>query len=122
MKNILLILANVFLTVTAQIMLKYGMNKVGKIDSFENLRTLAIKAISNPFVIGGIGIFGFTSILWLIVLSRVEISVAYPMLSLGYVLVMLWGWLVFDEKVSIIRFLGVILICLGVFLITRGID
>lgn len=121
MKNIVLILINVFLTVTAQIMLKQGMNQVGKIDSLENMRSLATKAITNPFVVGGIGVFGFTSVLWLIVLSRVEISIAYPMLSIGYILVMLWGWLVLEENVTVIRFLGAILICIGVFMITRGI-
>lgn len=117
----LLILVNVFLTVSAQIMLKHGMNQVGKINSLENMRSLAIKAITNPYVVGGIGVFGFTSVLWLIVLSRVEISLAYPMLSIGYILVMLWGWLVFNENVTVTRLLGVILICLGVFFITRGI-
>lgn len=121
MKNIVLILTNVFLTVVAQIMLKQGMNQVGKVNSLKNMRFLAIRAVSNPFVVGGIGVFGFTSVLWLIVLSRVEISVAYPMLSIGYILVMLWGWLVFGENVTVTRFVGVILICLGVFLITRGI-
>lgn len=120
MKNILLILINVFLTVTAQIMLKHGMNQVGVVD-LKNMRSLAVKAITNPFVVGGIGVFGFTSVLWLIVLSRVAISIAYPMLSMGYILVMLWGWLVFDENVTIVRFLGALLICVGVFMITRGI-
>jgi len=121
MKDFFLILTNVFLTVMAQIMLKQGMNQVGKVDSLENIWPLATKAITNPFVVGGIGVFGFTSMLWLIVLSRVEISVAYPMLSIGYILVMLWGWLVFNENVTVTRFLGAILICLGVFMITRGI-
>lgn len=120
MKNMVLILINVFLTVTAQIMLKHGMNQVGEVDSLKSMRTLAVKAITNPFVVSGVGVFGFTSVLWLIVLSRVEISVAYPMLSIGYILVMLWSWLVFDENVTVIRFLGAILICIGVFLITRG--
>ena len=58
-------------------------------------------------------------IVWLMVLSRVDISYAYPMLSIGYIVTAFCGYAFFAENMSAVRWLGVIVICAGVFMITR---
>jgi drug/metabolite transporter (DMT)-like permease len=79
-----------------------------------------IQAFLNPFVIGGIAVFGFTSMIWLVILSRVKLSIAYPMISLGYVLSIFLAWLFFKESVPKMRVVGAIVICIGVYLVASS--
>lgn len=71
-------------------------------------------SILNPYVIAGFAAYGVGAILWLKVLSRMELSVAYPLVSIGFVLVVLLSWVVLKEQVSIARIFGVALIMTGV--------
>jgi multidrug transporter EmrE-like cation transporter len=64
--------------------------------------------------------FGVSSVFWLVILSRIDLSYAYPMVSIGYIAVVLFSYFVFKENVSLIRWIGVITICAGVFLISRS--
>ena len=103
MKDFALLLFNVILSVLGQILLKQGMNQVGEISgSFQQMAPKLIQALMNPFVIGGIGVYGSTTLIWLVVLSRIKLSVAYPMISLGY------------------RGLGAVVICIGGYLVSMG--
>ena len=121
MVNYILLIINVFLTVIGQILMKQGMIKVGKIDgSLVDVVPKLLQAFTNPFVLGGISIYGFTTMLWLIILSRVKLSIAYPMLSLGYLFSMFFAWLLFKESVPKARILGAIIICAGVYLVASG--
>ena len=115
MKDFTLLLFNVILSVLGQILLKQGMNQVGEISgSFQQMAPKLIQALMNPFVIGGIGVYGSTTLIWLVVLSRIKLSVAYPMISLGYIFSILFSWLLFKEDVPKIRVLGAFVICIGV--------
>lgn len=119
MRDIALILANVMLTVLGHTMLKQGMSQVGRVTGdLEVIRRAFLKAASNPFVICGLLVFAFTSMLWLVVLSRVPLSIAYPMLSLSYVFAILVSWLVFKEHIPWTRVLGAAIICGGVYLVS----
>ena len=121
MKNFFLIFCNVILSVIGQLLLKQGMNQVGKIEGdLSEVVTKVFHALSNPFVIGGIGVYGSTTLIWLVILSRVKLSVAYPMISLGYVFTILFSWLIFKENVPKLRVLGGCVICIGVYLVSRG--
>ena len=121
MKDFTLLLFNVILSVLGQILLKQGMNQVGEISgSFQQMAPKLIQALMNPFVIGGIGVYGSTTLIWLVVLSRIKLSVAYPMISLGYVFSILFSWLLFKEDVPKIRVLGAFVICIGVYLVSMG--
>lgn len=121
MKDFTLLLFNVILSVLGQILLKQGMNQVGEISgSFQQMAPKLIQALMNPFVIGGIGVYGSTTLIWLVVLSRIKLSVAYPMISLGYIFSILFSWLLFKEDVPKIRVLGAFVICLGVYLVSMG--
>ena len=121
MKDFTLLLFNVILSVLGQILLKQGMNQVGEISgSFQQMAPKLIQALMNPFVIGGIGVYGSTTLIWLVVLSRIKLSVAYPMISLGYMFSILFSWLLFKEDVPKIRVLGAFVICIGVYLVSMG--
>jgi len=112
-----LILVAVCLGVVGQIMMKNGMNQVGAITQF-GLATL-VHVFSNPFVLLGFASYGLSSVVYLLALSRLDLSVAYPMIGLGYVLVVFFSWLVLREQVGPLRWLGALLIVAGVWLVGR---
>lgn len=120
MKDYILLIFNVFLTVFGQIMLKQGVTNVGRIESFRELISKFWQLILNPYVLGGVSIYGFTTFVWLVILSRVKLSIAYPMLSLGYVIAIPFSWLVFKESIPKVRIIGAIIICIGVYLVAQG--
>ncbi len=119
MKDYILLFFNVLLTVMGQILLKQGVSKVGVIK-FRELVPKLTQVILNPYVIGGISIYGFTTFVWLVILSRVKLSIAYPMLSLGYVLTIPFSWVFFKESIPRVRIIGAIIICIGVYLVAQG--
>ena len=119
-KYIPLILTGVLLNAAAQIVLKQGMRSIGTFAfTLENLIPIGLRVALNPFVLLGIGFYGISVVVWLMVLSRVDVSYAYPMLSIGYIVAALAGKILFGEPVDFIRWAGIVTICIGVWLITR---
>jgi multidrug transporter EmrE-like cation transporter len=112
-----LLLTAVALGVVGQMVMKTGMTKVGQINAF-NLSVL-VKMFTNPTVLGGIACYALSSVVYLMAISKLPLSFAYPMVGLGYVVVVLLSWLLFKEPVSWVRWAGVALICGGAFLIGR---
>lgn len=68
----------------------------------------------RPIVFAGLVAYAMSAICWLSVLSKVDLSFAYPLISLGYVVILLMGWLCFGEEVTWLRWFGVILISMGI--------
>lgn len=116
-----LILAVVTTNAISQILLKHGMNTIGKFDfgGGSLLRMLPVVAL-NPYVVGGLTVLVVSMGLHLMALSRVELSFAYPFLSVSYVLVLLAGYFWFGEVVNASRILGIALICCGTFFVARS--
>lgn len=105
----------------AQLCLKQGMRAVGPFAfSLENLLPVGLRVGLNPYVLLGLACYAVSVVVWLIVLSRVNVSYAYPLLSVGYIVVTLAGKLFFSEEVGLSRWSGVLVICAGVYLITRS--
>ena len=120
MKNLLLIVACVVLGVGGQLLLKHGMSKDrDAVDRASEVFPRLAKAVMSPVVIGGFLLYGISAALWLIVLTRAELSWAYPMLSLGYVFVVVLSRFLFHEAVTTTRLLGTLVVVLGVWLISR---
>jgi drug/metabolite transporter (DMT)-like permease len=119
---IALILLSVALAAVAQLTLKTGMNHVND-DlapatfslSGRSLRVL----VGQPFVWGGLFLFGVSALVWLVVLSRASLSFAYPFAALTYVSILLFDHFVLNEQVPALRWAGVACIALGIFLISR---
>lgn len=121
-KLFLLILISVMLSALAQLMFKLGMSRnhiqhiLTRRISLETAWTVA----SNPEVIGGICLYVLSTTLWLLVLSKVNVSVAYPFAGLGFILIVIFGWLIFHEPVSISRITGTTFIALGIYLVSKS--
>jgi len=116
-----LILAGVLLNAAAQLLLKQGMIQVGQFElGMANLLAIGPRVAVNPFVLLGLASYVISVGAWLVVLSRVDVSVAYPMVSLGYVVTVILGRVLFNEAVTAQRVLGVLVICAGVFLVARS--
>jgi drug/metabolite transporter (DMT)-like permease len=108
------------LTVTGELLLKNGMNRHGELNvSLDTLVPTAVKLFTNPFLLGGF-VFVFSGALfWLAVLSRWPLSLAYPLLSISYILGIGASVLLLKEKVSWVQLLGVLVIIVGVYLVSR---
>ena len=119
-KYIPLILFVVLTNFFSQILLKKGMTDIGKFDlSGGGLWSVAGTVATNWAIIAGIFVMVVSMASHLVVLSRVEISYAYPFLGLSFVLVALYGHFYLDEAVTMWRAAGVLLIVSGVALIAR---
>ena len=86
----------------------------------ENLASIGLKVALNPFVIAGLTFYVISVVVWLLVLSRVEVSSAYPMLSVGYIVTALVGTFFLSETLTASGWSGILLICVGVWLLTRA--
>jgi drug/metabolite transporter (DMT)-like permease len=120
---VLLILINVVLGSAGQLSLKYGVNCIGGLHAGPGpagLLTGALKAICTPYVFLGFALYGLSAIIWLNILSQVRLSIAYPMISLSYVVVVILSSVLLKERVSTVTIAGLLFICLGVSLIGIG--
>ncbi|MEX6506852.1 transporter [Jiella sp. M17.18] len=120
-KYIPFILFTVFTNAAAQLMLKYGMTQLGPI-SFAGVNPLVkiLSIVFSPFVFLGLCTFVISMASHLFVLSRVELSFAYPFLSLAYVVVAILAWYLFGEDLGGMRIAGIGLICLGTICIAQS--
>jgi drug/metabolite transporter (DMT)-like permease len=119
---IAMILLSVALAAVAQLALKTGMNEVTDKLSPESfsLNGPSLKAlVAQPFVWGGLFLFGISAMVWLVVLSRASLSFAYPFASLTYVLILIFDQFVLKDEVPPLRWGGVAFIGIGIFLISR---
>lgn len=113
-----ILLISITLGSIAQYLLKAGMIYIG----IKNISLLEIiqKGITNLTLWLGIFCYAASLLLWLQVLSQFELSKAYPLISLGYILTLIWGYLFLNESLSIYKIFGTILIIIGVFFIIKG--
>lgn len=116
------LLASVCLGVAGQLALKVGMNRVGVVEAVSLARPLAMVArlASVPLVWIGLACYGLSALLWMIILSRMELSAAYLMLASMYVLIPLASWLVLGERVPPLRWVGMAVVVLGVLIVARS--
>jgi multidrug transporter EmrE-like cation transporter len=115
------ILMGVFLNAAAQLLLKAGTNTVGPFELVPtNIAPIASRLVFEPHIVAGVLCYAVSLVVWIIGLSRVEVSVAYPMLSLGYIANAVAAWYFFDESVGPLRLAGIALIVTGVALISRS--
>jgi multidrug transporter EmrE-like cation transporter len=119
--SVALLMTGVLLNAAAQLLLKAGTNAVGHFEfSFDNLLPVGMKIALQPFIMGGMACYAISLVVWIMGLSRVPVSVAYPMLSVGYVLNAVAAWYLFGESLSAQKLVGIGFIVLGVVLVTRS--
>ncbi len=117
----LLLLSGVFLNAAAQLLLKAGTRTIGEFAfTLDNLWPVGWKLATEPHILGGLTCYVVSVVAWIMVLSRVEVSLAYPMVSFGYIVTAVASWLLFGEALTVTRIAGILVIMFGVFLITRN--
>ncbi len=118
--DIFLILISVAFTSIAQLLLKFAMNSVGKVDfSLDGIFSLFCKSVKNIYFYSGVFVFALSLLIWLFVLSRVPVSVAYPFVGVGCIFTMLFAFIFLNESISLSKIVGVMSVCLGIILISR---
>ena len=120
MHSLPLILLGVFLNAVAQLLLKQGMLRIGSLAMDVAALSAAVpKLAANPFIWAGLLSYVVSVAVWLVVLSRVDVSYAYPMVGLGYVFAAAVAWGVFHENITPMRLLGTLVVCAGIYIIAR---
>ncbi len=109
-------LLSIILGAVAQLLLKMAMTGPSEQLSFSE----PLRFLFNGKLIAGIGCYGASMLFWLYVLSKLDLSKAYPMVALGYVLTFILGWFFLDEPVKPMRIIGLIVIVSGVIIISRS--
>jgi multidrug transporter EmrE-like cation transporter len=116
----LFIVFGVLLNAVAQLLLKAGARNVGEIHlTLGNLFSVGWRVATQLPIIGGLTCYVLSVVLWIIALSRVDVSVAYPMLSLGYVVTAIGAWYLFGEALSPQRLGAIVVILVGVAWLAR---
>ena len=116
-----LVLTGVLLNAIAQLLLKAGAGSLADVElRASNAATIAGRLVFNVPIIAGLGCYVLSVVVWILALARVEVSVAYPMLSLGYVVNALAAWWLFNESLSGARIAGIGVILVGVWLVARS--
>ncbi|HXD51605.1 MAG TPA: SMR family transporter [Burkholderiales bacterium] len=116
-----LLMTGVLLNAGAQLLLKAGTNSVGVFEfSRDNIMPVGWRLATEPHIVGGLACYVISVVIWVMALSRVEVSVAYPLLSIGYVVNAIAAWYLFGEAVTPMRLAGIGIIIVGVCLVARS--
>jgi multidrug transporter EmrE-like cation transporter len=116
----LLAVGSISLNACAQIALRKTMLAVGAPPALEGALAFAFAILTTPWFILGMACYAVSIGAWLIVLAKTEVSAAYPLLSIGYVITAIVGALFLGEHVTLTRIAGIALICGGLTLITQS--
>ena len=116
-----LIFTGVMLNVAAQLLIKGGTNAVGYFEfSRENILPIGLRLATEPHIVGALFCYALSVVIWILALSRVQVSIAYPLLSMGYVVNAVAAWWFFNEAFNPSKVVGIGVIILGVIIISRA--
>jgi len=118
--TIVALVCSMLLGVTGQLFIKRGLNSLGRLDFAAGLVGSYMKVFLSPLVLLGLATYFLGVFFWLYALSKVDLSYAYPFVSLSYVLVIVASWAFLGEQITPLRGAGVAAICVGVVLISRS--
>jgi len=120
--SILLILVSISIAVVGQVLLKIGIDRIG-INGFNSLGSLAgffSGIVKSPLVLGGLFLYLISAAIWMLVLSAVDLSFAYPFLGLTYVLILVVSKFILKEDVNPLRWIGSLIVIAGVIVVSKG--
>jgi multidrug transporter EmrE-like cation transporter len=116
-----MVLTGVLLNAGAQLLLKAGTNAFPALGlDRERLIASGFRIATEPHIVGGLACYVLSVAIWIAALSRVPVSVAYPMLSIGYIVNALAAWMLFGESLSAQKLVGIGVIMVGVYLVARS--
>ncbi|MEB0139675.1 MULTISPECIES: EamA family transporter [unclassified Undibacterium] len=115
------ILTGILLNASAQLLLKKGTNAVGAIHlTAENWFATGVQLATQLPIIGGLACYVISVVVWIIGLSRVDVTIAYPLLSIGYIVNAFGAWYFLGEIMSLQRMLAIAIIIIGVALLVKS--
>ena len=122
LSSVMLILLSISIAVTGQILLKIGIDRIGVVGfgSMKALISLFSGIIRSPMVLTGLFLYFISAAIWLVILSMVDLSFAYPFIGFTYVMVLVLSKFILKEEVNPIRWAGAFIITVGVVVISRG--
>ncbi|MCP3776527.1 EamA family transporter [Paenibacillus sp. MZ04-78.2] len=112
------VFSSVALGAVGQVLMKLGTNKV-PLTSAEPLLRKLIMMFTQPYILGGLTCYALSAVLWIFALSRMQLSLAYPMVAAGYVIVFIISVLLFKEAITIQKVGGMMLIMAGVIVLAK---
>ncbi|MCS0636013.1 SMR family transporter [Streptomyces sp. LP05-1] len=119
LSSLLLLLFAVFSSAGGQIMLKHGMRTAAAAVE-RGGGSLAARAATTPWVVVGLAVFAVSALAWMTTLARVPLSIAYPFNALGYLLIVLAGSILLDERTSVWTWAGSLLVVVGLVTVFAG--
>jgi len=121
MRNAILLFACLGLMVTAQVLWKVALGRIGVVDiTSSSIGTRVVQLASSWRILLGLVMFGMATLLWFDLLSRMQLSLLYPFMSLSYVLAFFAGWWFLGEAPHLMRIVGILVIVLGIALVARS--
>lgn len=121
MMDHLFIFGSVFLAVYSQLIIRWQVALAGSLpEGLCGKFSFTFALLTNLWVVSGIAATFLSGLLWILAMTKFEISYAYPYISLTYVLVLGAGFVFFGESVSLSKVAGAILILLGIFVVAKG--
>jgi len=115
-----LILVTTFLAVGGQLSLKQGMTSVGNIPGMKALLKSLARVGTNTWVLTGLALYIFSTLLWMMILTKTPLSFCYPFISLSYVFVIVASRIFFRERIDHFKILAIVLIVSGVVLLSMS--
>jgi multidrug transporter EmrE-like cation transporter len=117
--SVALLVVSVLFATAGQLTLKAAMDSIGRIGSAQvnDLGDTVGRAVREPKLWVGLALFGISALFWLVVLSRVNLSLAYPVVGFSYIVVVATARFVFHEHVPVLRWVGVAVIAVGIALV-----
>jgi len=114
--TVLMLMFSVTMSVGSQVMLRRGMSVLDGLGAID----LARGAATSPWVVGGLAFYLLGTVVWLLVLSRLDLAVAYPLGALNYVFITALSATVLHETIPPLRWVGTAIILIGILVVARG--
>lgn len=114
-----MIVFSVSCSAVAQILLKYGMAHPAMQQALtgSDYWSIARSIGTDPSILAGFVLYGLGAVIWLFVLARLDVSVAYPFVALGFLLTMVLGCLIFGEALTVRKIFGTLIVAFGIYLV-----
>lgn len=116
---LILIAFNALISASAQIILKLGVNRLG-VFTPDKIVDFFFKAALSPYILGGTALYVFSLGLWLVILSKANVSYAYPIMGMSYIFGILLAVLILHEKANGWQWIGAGIIIVGIFFVTKN--
>lgn len=116
----LYIACTILLTVYGQLVIKWRMDFLGKLpEGFTGKLVFLVKALFDPYIFSSFFAAFLASLTWMAAVTKFEISYAYPFMSLAFVLVLIFSYVLFNESLTIPKVLGLVLIIVGIIIASK---